>query len=41
MFKYQAKTKSDALPHGCPMVWSYFGSSHGNGVHDGVGVILK
>jgi hypothetical protein len=23
------------------MVWSYFGSGHGKGVHDKVGVILK
>jgi hypothetical protein len=23
------------------MVWSYFGSDHGKGVHDGVGAALK
>jgi hypothetical protein len=23
------------------MVWSYFGSGHGKGVHHGVGVVLK
>jgi hypothetical protein len=23
------------------MLWSYFGSRHGKGVHDGVGAILK
>jgi len=41
MFRYQAKTQSDDLPHGCRMVWSYFGSGHGKGVHDGAGAILK
>jgi len=25
---------------GCKMVWSYFGSRHGKGVHDGVGAIF-
>jgi hypothetical protein len=29
------------LPHGCWMVWFYFGNGHGKGVHDGVGAMLK
>jgi hypothetical protein len=29
------------LPHGCHMVWSYFGNDHGKGVHDGARTILK
>ncbi len=41
-YKYQSKTKDPIyLPHGCRMVWSYFGSGHGKGVHDEVGAILK
>ena len=29
------------LQNGCRMVWSYFGSGHGKGLHDGAGAILK
>ncbi len=29
------------LPHGCRMVWSYFGGGHGKGDHDGASVVLK
>ncbi len=29
------------LPHGCKMVWSYFNSGPGKGVHDELGVVLK
>jgi len=36
MFKYQAKMQNVVLPHGCHMVWSYFGLGHGKGVHVGV-----
>ncbi len=40
--KYQSKTKNPIhLSHGCQMVWSYFGSGHGKGVHDMAGVVLK
>ena len=28
-------------PNGCRMVWSYFGSGHGKGLHDGAGAMLK
>lgn len=31
----------DGLPNGCRMVWSYFGSGHGKGLHDGAGAMLK
>ncbi len=41
-YSYQSKTKDLVhLPHGCQMVWSYFGSGHGKGVHDRAGVVLK
>lgn len=26
---------------GCGMIWSLFGSGHGKGAHDGVGVVVK
>ena len=39
--RYQSKTISASLPHGCRMVWSYFVSGHGKGVHDGAGAVLK
>jgi predicted membrane protein len=39
--RYRAKTRNTILPHGCHMVWSYFGLGHGKGFHDGVGVVLK
>jgi hypothetical protein len=40
--KYQSKTRDVVhLRNGCRMVWSYFGSRHNKGVHDGVGVIFK
>lgn len=26
---------------GCRCVWNFFGSGHGKGMHDGVGVVLK
>ncbi|KAG0596207.1 hypothetical protein M758_UG232800 [Ceratodon purpureus] len=29
------------LPNGCRMVWSYFGSGHGKGLHDGARAMLK
>ena len=29
------------LPNGCRMVWSFFGSGHGKGLHDGAGAMLK
>jgi hypothetical protein len=39
---YQSKTRDAIHPsNGCRIVWSYFGSRHGKGVHDGVGAILK
>jgi hypothetical protein len=40
--KYQSKTRDIVhLPHCCIMVWSYFGSGHGKGDHNGAGVVLK
>jgi hypothetical protein len=42
MCRYQLKTRdSTHLRYGCQMLWSYFGSGHGKGVHDGVRTILK
>jgi hypothetical protein len=33
--RYHSKTRDFIhLPHGCQMVWSYFGSGHKTGVHD-------
>jgi hypothetical protein len=29
------------MTSGCKMMWSFFGSGHGKGSHDGVGVITK
>jgi hypothetical protein len=41
-YKYQSKTRDHVhLPHGCKIVWFYFDSGHGKGVHNGVGVVLK
>jgi hypothetical protein len=40
--RYQSKTRTqNALPHGYQMVWSFFGFSHGKGVHDGASAVLK
>ncbi len=40
--RYRLKTKGLVhLPHGCRMVWSYFGNGHGNGVYDGTWAMLK
>ena len=41
MCRYPSTTVSPALPNGYQMVWSYFGSGHGKGVHDGAGAMLK
>jgi hypothetical protein len=41
-FRYQARMKyAEKLSNGCQMLWSYFGSGHGKGVHDGAGAMLK
>jgi hypothetical protein len=29
------------LIRGCSLLWSFFGTSHGKGPHDGVGAVLK
>jgi hypothetical protein len=40
--RYQARTRHlEKLPNGCQMLWSYFGSGHGKGVHDRAGARLK
>lgn len=42
MYRYGSKTQyPQALRNGCCMAWSYFGSGHGKGVHDGAGAVLK
>jgi len=42
MCRYKSNTRdSTHLRYGCWMLWSYFGVEHGEGVHDGVGAILK
>jgi len=41
-FRYQSKTKDAThLRHGCRMIWSYFGSSHGKGTHDGASGVFN
>jgi hypothetical protein len=35
VLKLQYKGTTKPLPHGYCKVWSYFGSGHGKGVHDG------
>ena len=39
--RYPSTTVMEGLPNGCRMVWSYFGSGHGKGLHDGAGAMLK
>ena len=39
--RYPSTTVMPELPNGCRMVWSYFGSGHGKGLHDGAGAMLK
>lgn len=29
------------MTNGCKMIWSFFGSGHWKGPHDGVGAIIK
>ena len=41
MYRYPSTTVMSGLPNGCRMVWSYFGSGHGKGTHDGAGAMLK
>lgn len=39
--RYPSLTKSEDLPMGCFMQWNHFGSGHGKGHWDGVGVHVK
>ncbi len=41
VLRLQYKGTTTPLPHDYKMVWFYFGSGHGKGVHDGARVLLK
>ena len=34
-------SKYPAITNGCKMLWSFFGSAHGKGPHDGAGAVVK